>query len=130
MGAHYRNITLFTPFIIVYNDAYIYIYLSDDLMRREIFAASDSEKRAATLFLKNFLKSKTRRSFLKQRGACIQIQKIIRGYITRIAVAILAEEYAEYLLHNPRDEDVLYPDDKRKKKKGKIGKGKSFKKKH
>lgn len=106
-------------------------------MRREIFAASDAEKRAAILFLKNFHKSRTRRAYVKKKGSCIQIQKIIRGFITRIRVAVLAEEYAEYLLHNPRDEDVLYPDDKKKKKKkhgGKAGKhshkgGKSSKKK-
>jgi hypothetical protein len=34
----------------------------------------------------------------------------------------MAKEYAEWLILNPRDEDILYPDEKKKKKKGK-GKG-------
>jgi hypothetical protein len=91
-------------------------------MRREIFAASHAEIRAAHMFLKNFLKSKARRAFMKKKGACIFIQKIIRGFITRVRVKIMAKEYAEWLILNPRDEDILYPDEKKKKKKGK-GKG-------
>ena len=101
-------------------------------MRKEIFGASHSETRAAILFLKNFHKSKVRKAFLKKKGACIQIQRVIRGFITRIKVAIMAKEYAAYLKLHPRDEDILYPDEKIKKK-GKGGKhaakGKSFKKK-
>lgn len=97
---------------------------TDDLMRQEIFGASHAEKRAATLFLKNFQKSKCRRAFLKKRGSCIQLQRIIRGHITRVRVAILAKEYAEYLILNPRDEDILYPDGEKRKKKAKGGKGK------
>lgn len=96
---------------------------TDDLMRQEIFATSHAEIRAATLFLKNFLKSKTRKDFMKKKGACIQIQKVIRGYTTRVRVKILAKEYAEWLILNPRDEDLLYPDDHKKKGKNKRGKG-------
>ena len=104
--------------------------MTDDLMRHEIFNASIGEKRAANLFLKNFLKSKARRAFLKKRVACITIQKIIRGHIARVRVAILAEEYRQYLLLNPRDEDILYPEKKKKKGKQKsFNKAKSFKKK-
>mmetsp|Transcript_19544 Transcript_19544/g.36425 ORF Transcript_19544/g.36425 Transcript_19544/m.36425 type:complete len:260 (+) Transcript_19544:147-926(+) len=102
--------------------------MNDDLMRKEIFAASHSEIRAAHLFLKNFLKSKARRAFLKKRVACIQIQRIIRGFVTRIRVKQLAKEYAEWLILNPREEDILYPTDKKKKKKGKVNKRLSSKK--
>lgn len=76
-----------------------------DLMRKEIFSASHPEKRAATLFLKNFHKSKCRRVFLKKRISCIQLQRIIRGNITRVRVTTLAIENAE---------DVLYPEGEKK----------------
>jgi hypothetical protein len=104
--------------------------MTDDLMRKEIFSASKQEIRAATMFLKNFHKSKARRAFLIKRGAAIHCQRIIRGCITRIKVSVMAKEYAEWLILNPKDEDLLYPDDKKKKKgkgKGKVQKGKSFK---
>ena len=75
---------------------------TDDLMRKTIFAASKAEIRAATLFLKNFWKSKARRAFIIKRGAAIQCQKVIRGYVARKRVAVMAEEYAEWLRLNPQ----------------------------
>ena len=98
-------------------------------MRREVFKTSIAEKRAAMLFLKNYWKSKERRKFLIKRGSCIQIQKIIRGFITRIRVQIMTQEYKEWLILNPKEEDKLHPDVKNSKKKKKGGKGHHAKKK-